>query len=191
MATAMPRGYRCTSEYCFDSEQTDAIIRTTAYHRKDYCMSVIWFSHREHNEIRPSISSPFQRISKVSVGFLDQLPLELLFDILCRLDVYSLFKFRQTNIRSRQLVNSLNQYQRVVLHGLNLFCAMLPMLRTRMATEIILLDFYTALCTETCTLCGEFSGFMSIPSWTRCCSKCLQASPETSADSCFCPKAIR
>lgn len=90
--------------------------------------------------------------------------------------MYSLFKFRQINLRSRQLVDSLDQYQRVVLHGLNLFCALL---RTRPATDITLLDFYTALCTKTCTLCGEFGGFISILSWTRCCFECLQVSPET------------
>ncbi|OQD78751.1 hypothetical protein PENANT_c084G00088 [Penicillium antarcticum] len=66
MATLMPRGYRSATEFRFDKEQADAIIRTTAYHRKDFCLSVIWYSRREHNEIRPSISTPFQRTSKES-----------------------------------------------------------------------------------------------------------------------------
>ncbi|KAJ5697288.1 F-box domain protein [Penicillium malachiteum] len=61
MATLMPRGYRSATEFRFDKEQADAIIRTTAYHREDFCLSVIWFSRREHNEIRPSISTPLQR----------------------------------------------------------------------------------------------------------------------------------
>ena len=30
MATPMPRGYRSATEYCFDEEHSDAIIRTTA-----------------------------------------------------------------------------------------------------------------------------------------------------------------
>lgn len=176
MATLMPRGYRSATEFRFDKEQADAIIRTTAYHRKDFCLSVIWYSRREHNEIRPSISTPFQRTSKVGLGSLDRLPLELLFDTLYRLDMYSLFKFRQINSKSRQMVDSLNQYRRVVSHGLNLFCALL---RTRIAIDVTLLDFYKALCTKTCILCGEFGGFISILTWTRCCFKCLQESPET------------
>lgn len=172
----MPRGYRSATEFRFDKKQVDAIIRTTAYHRKDYCLSVIWYSHREHNDIHPSIATPFQRTSSVGLGSLDRLPLELLFDTLCRLDMHSLFKFRQVNLRSRQMVDSLSQYHRVVSHGLNLFCALL---RTRIAIGVTLLDFYKALCTKTCTLCGEFGGFISILAWKRCCFKCLQESPET------------
>lgn len=88
----------------------------------------------------------------------------------------SLFKLRQTNTRTRKLVDSINQYQRVVSYGLNLFCALL---RTQIAVDISLLDFYNALCMKTCTLCGEFGGFISLPTWKRCCFKCLQVSPET------------
>ncbi|QQK43174.1 cyclin f-box [Penicillium digitatum] len=80
MTTIMPRGYRSTTEHYFDEEQTEAIVRTTAYHRRDYCLSVIWFSPREHVDIRLSIATPFQRTSNVGVGSLDRLPLELLFD---------------------------------------------------------------------------------------------------------------
>lgn len=159
MATLMPRGYRSATEHCFDEEQTEAIVRTTAFHRRDYCLSVIWFSPREHVDIRPSIATPFQRTSNVGVGSLDRLPLELLFDTLYRLDMHSPFRFRQINLRSRQMVDSLNQYQRVVSHGLNLFCALL---RTRLAIDISLLDFYNALCTKACNLCGEFGGFISL-----------------------------
>ncbi|PYH88324.1 hypothetical protein BO71DRAFT_454136 [Aspergillus ellipticus CBS 707.79] len=111
----MPRGYRSATEYCFDEEQADAIVRATAYHRKDYCPSVIWYSPQEHIHIRPSIATPFQRTSR----------------------------FRQINLRSTQIVDSLNQNQRVVSNGLNLLCALL---RTRLADDISLLDFYNALC---------------------------------------------
>lgn len=176
MATLLPRGYRSATEHRFDEEQAEAIVRTTAYHRRDYCLSVIWFSPREHVDIRPSIATPFQRTSNVGVGSLDRLPLELLFDTLYRLDMHSLFRFRQINQRSRQMVDSLQQYQRVVSHGLNLFCALL---RTRLAVHISLLDFYNALCTKACGFCGEFGGFISLLIWKRCCFNCLQWSSET------------
>ena len=90
--------------------------------------------------------------------------------------MHSLFKFRQINLRSRQIVDSLNQYQSVVSYGLNLFCALL---RTRLAIDISLLDFYNALCTKACNLCGEFGGFISLLIWKLCCFKCLQWSSET------------
>jgi len=64
----------------------------------------------------------------------------------------------------------------VVLHGLNLLCALL---RTRLAIDVSLFDFYHALCAKRCTLCGEFSGFISLLTWNRCCFKCLQGPLET------------
>jgi hypothetical protein len=66
----------------------------------------------------------------MGLGSLDQLPLELLHETLFYLDMHSLFSFRQTSLRSRQTVDSIKQYQMVVSHGLNLFCALL---RTRVA----------------------------------------------------------
>lgn len=176
MATLLPPGYRSTTNYRFDEKQTNAIIRTVAYHRNDFCLSVIWFSPRDHVDVRPSLATPFQRTSTGGLGSLERLPLELLYDMLLRLDIYSLLKFRQTNLRSRQTVNSLKQYQLIVSHGLNLLCALL---RTRLAIGISLLDLYRALCTKACTLCGEFAGFISLLTWTRCCFKCLQEAPET------------
>ncbi|PVH77533.1 hypothetical protein DL98DRAFT_573683 [Cadophora sp. DSE1049] len=180
MASLIPRGYRSATEYRFGEEQTNGIVRTAAYHRKDYCLSVIWFSPREHINIRQSIATPFQGTSNVGLGSLDRLPLELLFNTLLRLDIHSLFKFRQANLRSRQTVDSLKQYQMVASHGLNLLCALL---RTRLAMGISLLDFYNALRAKACTLCGEFGGFISLLRWQRCCFKCLQEAPETQVQS--------
>ncbi|EQK99073.1 Cyclin-like F-box [Ophiocordyceps sinensis CO18] len=176
MAALVPRGYRSATEYRFQEDQTDAIVRAAAYHRKDYCRSVIWFSPREHVGIRPSIATPFPRNFNTGLGSLDRLPLELLHDVLLRLDMQSLFNFRQTNLRSRQMVHSLKQYQMVALHGLNLLCALL---RTRLAIGVSLFDFYHALCTKICTFCGEFGGFISLLTWNRCCFECLQRAQET------------
>ncbi|RWQ91373.1 hypothetical protein C8Q69DRAFT_409708 [Paecilomyces variotii] len=176
MATPTPGGYRSATEYCFSEEQADAIVRTTAYYRKDYCLSVIWFPPREHVDIRLSVATPFRLTSNVGLGSLGRLPLELLHDTLFHLDMHSIFKFRQVNIRSRQIVDSLKEYQMVIAHGLNLLCALL---RTRLAIVTSLFDFYEALCTKACTYCGDFAGFISLLNWKRCCFKCLQEAPET------------
>lgn len=101
-------------------------------------------------------------------------PSELLHDVLLRLDMHSLLKFRQTNTKSRQAVDSLKQYQVVIAHGLDLLCALL---RTRLASGISLSDFHTALCTEACAFCGEFGGFISLLTWSRCCFECLNNAP--------------
>ncbi|OTB01163.1 hypothetical protein M426DRAFT_75345 [Hypoxylon sp. CI-4A] len=176
MATIMPPGYISAIEYSFREEQAEAIVRVAAYHRKDYGLSVIWFSPREHVGIRPSIDTPFERDSYTGLGPLDRLPLELLQDVLLRLDMHSLFHFRQLNLRSRQMVDYLRQYRMVVAHGLNLLCALL---RTRLASTVSLLDCYHALCTKACASCGEFGGFVSFLTWYRCCIQCLQRAPET------------
>ena len=151
----MPGRCRSATEYSFDEEQADAIVQTAAYHRRDFCLSVIWFSPRENFNVRPSIATPFRQTSNIGLRFLDWLPLELLHETLFYLDMHSLFKFRQTNLRSRQTVDAIKQYQLVVSHGLNLFCALF---RTQLAVDISLLDFYDALCTKACTVCGEFGG---------------------------------
>ncbi|KAJ0415799.1 hypothetical protein BJY00DRAFT_326749 [Aspergillus carlsbadensis] len=176
MAPPLPHGYQSTTEYQFDDEQADAIVQTVAYHRRDYGLSAIRYSPREHSSVQPSLATSFPRDSPVGLGSLDQLPLELLFEALYLLDLESLFRFRQVNLRSRHVVDSLKQYQRVVSHGLNLFCALL---RTRLAIHISLLDLYSELCNKTCSICGEFAGFISILAWKRCCFRCLERSPET------------
>ncbi|RBR06136.1 uncharacterized protein FIESC28_11151 [Fusarium coffeatum] len=175
MATLRRPGYRSVTDHRFKDEDKDAIIRTVSYHREDFDRAVIWFSPDQHADVRPSIATPFPRTSNVGLGILDCLPPELLNDVLFRLDVHSLFKFRQTNLRSRQMVDSLKQYQMVVSHGLNLFCALL---RTSLAIDTPLLDFYDILCTKNCSLCGEFGGFVSLLIWKRCCFGCIKKAPE-------------
>ena len=161
----------------FFEDQADAIVRTVGYHRNDFPCSAIWFTPREHADIQKSIATPFRRDSKAGLGALDRLPVELLHDVVLCMDMRSLFLFRQANLRSRQTVDSLQQYQRVVRHGLNLVCALL---RSSLATDVSLLDFYKALCTKACRLRGAFGGYMTLLLWERCCFNCCtSAAPET------------
>lgn len=171
-----PPGYRSETAFQFDEDQADAIIRTTAYHRFDYETSAIWFEFRAHASIRHNIAKPFQRPANAAMpGPLDRLPVELFHGILFRLDMHSLFKFRQVNLRSREMVDSLHEYQMVVKHGLNLYCALL---RTKIGNEVTLREFYTVLCTKACFLCGEFASFVHLLTWKKSCLKCLQEAPE-------------
>ncbi|KAI1111609.1 hypothetical protein F5Y14DRAFT_464389 [Nemania sp. NC0429] len=166
-------GYRSATEYRFREDQIDAIVRTAAYHRKDYPRSAIWFPPHEHDGIRGSMTTSFWRTSDAGLGSLDRLPLELLHDVLLRLDMHSIFKFRQTNLGSRRLVNSLKQYQLVASHGLDLFCALL---RTKLTLRVSLSDFYDTLCTKDCWLCHKFGSFISLLTWDRCCFSCVKYS---------------
>lgn len=175
MAPIMLRGYLSAAEYHYQEEQADAIIRTTSYHRKDYNLAVIWFSDREHLGVRMSMSTSFQRPPCASLGTLGRLPQELLNNIFLALDIRSLPKCRQLNVRSRQAIDSLLEYQAISTHALNSLCALL---RTRLAHNLSLFDFYQALCEKNCVLCGQFAGFIFLPTWRRCCFVCLQGAPE-------------
>ncbi|KAK0637260.1 hypothetical protein B0T17DRAFT_484496 [Bombardia bombarda] len=186
MAIPLPSQFRSATEFSFRDDQAEAIIRTVSYPRDDLCRTVIWFPPENHNGIRPSIARHLPRATSylgLGGGLLDRLPLELCslgvtlwHDILLRIDIHSLFKFRQANPRSRELVDSLHEYQSVVSHGLNLYCALL---RTQVAKRFSLFYVYDALCTKTCTICGEFAGFISLLTWKRCCFICLRTAPKT------------
>ncbi|KAJ2993238.1 hypothetical protein NUW58_g1900 [Xylaria curta] len=171
-----PSGYRSATEYDFDEGQADAIVWATTYRREDYRFSMIWFPPCEHDSIRSSIATPFRHVSDMGLGSLERLPLELLHIVIFSLDIYTLFKFRQANLRSRQIVDSLTEYQTVASHGLNLLCALL---RARLPTDTTLSDIHCALCTKACAFCGEFAGFISLLIWKRCCIKCIRNVSET------------
>lgn len=173
--------YRSATEYELREEQADAIVRTIAYHRKDYDRAVIHFSPDEHLNVRPPLSTPPQRDSSAAaLGLLGKLPLELLLDVISRLDLHSLFRVQQLNVRSAQVVASLEEYQTVVSHGLDLLRSLL---RTGLAATVSIYDCHDALCAETCELCGNFSGFMFLPTWTRICFLCIQWADETRVES--------
>lgn len=158
MATSPPPGYLSDTEFRFPKNKADAIIFTVSFPRKEFCRSFIWFPPSQHDGIRQSITSPFQRSSNPALGPLERLPAELLNNILLGLDLQSLFNFGQTNLKSREAVYSLKQYRLVLSHGLNLVCALL---RTGVATSVSLLDCYRALCTKACAICDGFGGFIS------------------------------
>ncbi|KAH7390026.1 hypothetical protein BKA66DRAFT_526959 [Pyrenochaeta sp. MPI-SDFR-AT-0127] len=155
---------------------TDALIQAAAFPRKEFRHVIIKIPSAEHADVLPSIATPFSRTPDMELGSLDRLPLELWYETLFYLDMRSLFMFRQTNRRSRQIVDSLKEYQLVISHGLEVLCALL---RTELAVHVSLFEFYTSLCTKHCALCGHFAGFIFIPTWTRCCSKCIEIAPET------------
>jgi hypothetical protein len=180
MALSLPCEGRSQTEYRFREDEADSIIQTSAYHPERILRSAVWFSPSEHVTIRPSIATPFPSRPNAGLGSLNRLPLELLQMISLHLDIHSLFNFRQACSSTRQVVDSLHEYQLLVAHGLNLLCALLRTgLATGLATCISLPDFYDALCTEACAFCGEFAGFIYFLTWDRCCYQCLERPPAT------------
>ncbi|KAF1359207.1 cyclin-like F-box [Lizonia empirigonia] len=164
-------GFHAQTAYEIQPENQNAILRISAYHRKDFDLAVIWFSPRAHTDLLTS-TLPLSRKPTASLGKLDKLPLELINRICLDLDVASLFRFRQTNIRARQIVAALHEYRIITTHAVNPLCALL---RTRLAPVVTLLDFYRLLCTQSCSLCeSEYGDLVHLPLWIRCCSSCLR-----------------
>ncbi|KAL9617108.1 MAG: hypothetical protein Q9160_008098 [Pyrenula sp. 1 TL-2023] len=125
------------------------------------------------------ISKPFTSVSITDLGSLDRLPLELLCQICLEIDVRSIFELRQVNRRSRQVVDSLKEYQNRLLEHLNDFTALL---RSPLGSNISLLAFDNLIRTEQCRLCGKYGGYVSLPSWIQCCLECVWQTPEIPKD---------
>ncbi|PNP49068.1 hypothetical protein THARTR1_10142 [Trichoderma harzianum] len=156
-------------------ELENAIIRRTGYHRRDYAMSVVHVRPSDHSKVRSSILTS-AIVPRAGLGALDRLPVELLLQTLRQMDMQALFDLRRVNLRARQVVDSLKEYKAAVSFGLTAYCALL---RMKLAAHVTLLDFYRVLCSQDCTFCGKFGGFVFLPTWIRCCFECIEEDPET------------
>ncbi|OBT77679.1 hypothetical protein VF21_03702 [Pseudogymnoascus sp. 05NY08] len=198
MATALPPvGHlRSAAEYNIQAGNEDAIIRDVSS-RLVVDQYYISFSETEHDLIRMSISTPFQRPSIASLGTLNRLPYELLSYIVLSLDMQSVFTWRQVNTGLRQTIDSFSEYQDITTHALDALCALL---RTRvLAPKVSLSDFHRELCSNTCFSCGEFGEVIFLPTFRRYCSVCITAAPEVQMGSlnaiqrrlCLGPEVVR
>lgn len=164
-------GYHSKMAYSFPLEESDAILKASAYHRKDFDRAVIWFIPRAHIDgVTSTLFTP--REPTTALGKLDRLPLELINKICLQLDIASLLCFRQINARAWQILNVLHEYRIVITHALNPLRAVL---RTQSTLSVTLLDVYQLLCTQKCSLCGaDYGDLVYLPTWIRCCSCCLR-----------------
>ncbi|OIW26355.1 hypothetical protein CONLIGDRAFT_634636 [Coniochaeta ligniaria NRRL 30616] len=154
----------------FEAE-TEAIIRVTAYHRRDKDEKVISFRPLKQERIRDLLSTAFPeyRLSEQR-GRLKVLPIELLQKVCLELDIESLFRFRQVSFRYRQVVTGIFEYRAIATYATT---ALLALFRTDMAKCTTLLQLYQPLTETWCVTCGKFGGFLFIPMATRCCLDCI------------------
>lgn len=172
--TVIP-GYHSQKAYEIQPEDASSILRVAAYHRQDFDRAVISFPPNAHPK---SITSTLpDSTAPTTLGQLEKLPLELLHNICLELDVASLFRFRQTNTRARQVLGALHEYRVITTHAIDPLCALL---RTGVAKTVILSDFYRLLCTQQCSLCfGSHGNLVHLALWRRCCSSCLRRNHTT------------
>jgi hypothetical protein len=85
-----------TAASTFKSEME--VIRVTLYHRRDFDLAVARTKPDDHNQVR----SPLLRTvcATSTLGDLETLPLEIIYEICYLLDIWSLFNFRHINRRA-------------------------------------------------------------------------------------------
>lgn len=152
----------------------DDIIRVTTYHRRDKDEKVITFRSVEHDKIKDCIGRSFTTANNTwwseGLGRLQVLPTELLLKIFLDLDIESLFKLLHVNGRSREVVTGIFEWRAISKHALD---ALLALFRTGMAKYTTLPQLYRPLTEKWCVTCGEYGGFLFIPTMMRCCLKCI------------------
>ena len=102
---------------------------------------------------------------RFDLGRLDGIPPELLYLVLCHLDLQSL-----TDLRAMSLADSLPEYRVVVEHAPNAIRGMLSIESARYNT---LSNLYQKLCTAECEVCGDFGGYLYLIVCRRVCFLCL------------------
>ncbi|RMD39300.1 hypothetical protein DV735_g5829, partial [Chaetothyriales sp. CBS 134920] len=111
---------------------------------------------------------------RYSAGRLDQLPAELLIQVLLYLDIVSLTDLRRVNRRTMELVNSVPQYKAVIKHCPNIIRAILSL----HADGFDCNKLYTTLSTSRCSTCKRFGDHLYLIACRRVCYFCFTRRPE-------------
>jgi hypothetical protein len=101
---------------------------------------------------------------------LDRLPLEVQSNILVQSDLQTLVGFRQVNRRSREVVDALPEYQKVLHFSPTLLRGIFSI---ELETFITCQALVTTLNTQKCESCGDPSEYIHLLSCRRVCCHCL------------------
>ncbi|CAH0044094.1 unnamed protein product [Clonostachys solani] len=156
-------------------DQHAAVLRVSAYHRRDFDLSVVCSDPQKHSAVQPFISEPFPNPATAPLGALRHLPNEVLAEICSYLDVLSSFKLRQVSREARQVVSASPAYRDLSKHCLE---SLRGALRMEIADWLPVADLHRVLCTSECSRCGCFGPLLFLPMIERCCYRCLVTEPE-------------
>ncbi|KAM7209810.1 hypothetical protein V8F06_014808 [Rhypophila decipiens] len=111
------------------------------------------------------------------IGDINRLPLELINQVLGRLDIPTLTTFRRVNQRAMHLVDSLPSYRRIWTTCPDILRAAVSLNANSFSCDTI----FKTLIREKCEFCGEFfGGYLSLITCTSICHVChwgLEHSP--------------
>ncbi|KAF8068004.1 hypothetical protein FPV67DRAFT_1494530 [Lyophyllum atratum] len=105
---------------------------------------------------------------------LDRLPLELFTEVLLRLDIPSLTRFRGLNRRAMELVNSVHEYTTIIEHCPNIIRAVVSI----QADGFDCCTLYRTLCTSRCFTCDRFGDHLYLIDCRRVCYFCFNQRAE-------------
>ncbi|KAI5460314.1 hypothetical protein BGZ63DRAFT_386994 [Mariannaea sp. PMI_226] len=106
---------------------------------------------------------------RYGVGQLDNLPTELVMQVLVFTDVPSLTRFRRVNRHARELVDSIPQYAAIIRHCPNIIRAIVSLQADAYDCETL----YTTLTTSRCSTCERFGDHLYLITCRRVCYFCF------------------
>lgn len=106
---------------------------------------------------------------RCSAGQLDQLPAELVIQVLLYIDLLSLTRFRRVNRRAMELVDSVPQYDAIIKHCPNIIRAILSIQADAFDCHVL----YTTLSTTRCSTCERFGDYLYLIDCRRVCYFCF------------------
>lgn len=109
-----------------------------------------------------------------SAGHLDQLPAELLLQVLLQTDIPSLTRFRSVNRRAMELVDSVRQYVALIQHCPNIVRAIVSI----QADSFDCGTLYQTLSTSRCSTYERFGDHLYLIDCRRVCYFCFTRRPE-------------
>ncbi|KAL2022239.1 hypothetical protein VTK56DRAFT_5849 [Thermocarpiscus australiensis] len=172
----LPSQARSKKAYPVDgADNQDDIVRVCTYHRKDYDLATVVVGPQTSSFIASSLQCPFPSVPIASMGSLSRLPPEIIYEVLRYMDIASILTSRQVNRHSRQVISTLPEYRVTTRYAVD---ALVALCKTKIASHFTLGDVQTALGVKNCPFCGEFAGFVFLPTLQRCCFPCLQLAPE-------------
>lgn len=105
------------------------------------------------------------------LGVLAILPVELLHELLEKLDLHSVARFSRVSIQARTAAQSLPGYRDLLSHAPH---ALEALGQTRMVRHHTASQLIAAFRTEQCTICSAFGPYLLLPTCERVCWPCLR-----------------
>ncbi|KAF3028383.1 hypothetical protein E8E15_004270 [Penicillium rubens] len=139
------------------------VIRVTSYHRRDFDLAVARINPHDHSQVRSSLLRII-RATTSTLGNLQSLPLEIVYEICYLLDIRSLFNFRHVNRRAQQIVRGTRGYESAITHALETLCVIT---RTGIASWFTLPDLFEAPPTTSALALSLLTSLGGIIGYTR------------------------